>query len=390
MDTTATDVVPATVDSRGSASCSAKVRDPCPWCHRVSRRACCVFAITGGLKSFAAAYGIKAGLAILLLLIKGRLNLRSLGQALLGLDSLRLGAVVGLMSTITRALRCLLSRIRRVDDKANAFVSALVGGCASALDDPSRRSGLGVYLLCRALYSVAHTGLRLGALPRLPGALVALFAFANTGILYAFAYEPHLLDRAYYQWMMNLTLLNHEKLQWTLRDPRLARQQLKRCSDASVALPSVSGSSWGEGSNPGVSATGLAGRLTLPSVSLYSLDDALGRGPGRAQAIIDGQTWCSAHGHSLLQQQSPVARAPHLTHSASNALKRDLAIPFEKALLLPASSVSGVPIEPRWVHAALVSQVQRPDAFRHCDVAWHRGKPCMQAHALEVIPILLR
>lgn len=388
MDASAAGVVAAAVDSHGSTSSSAKVRDPCPWCHRVSRRACCVFALTGGLKSFAAAYGIKAGLAILLLLIKGRLNLRALGQALLGLDSLRLGAVVGLMSTITRALRCLLSRVRRVDDKANAFFSALVGGCASALDDPSRRSGLGVYLLCRALYSVAHTGLRLGALPRLPGALVALFAFANTGILYAFAYEPHLLDRAYYQWMMNLTLLNHEKLQWTLRDPRLARQQLKRCGTASVAPPSVSGSSWGEGSNPGVSATGLAGRLTLPSVNLYSLDDALGSGPGRAQAVIDGQTWCSAHDHSL--QPPTVARAPHLTHTASNALKRDLAIPFEKALSIATSGASGVPIEPRWVHAALVSQVQRPDAYRHCDVAWHRGKPCMRAHALEVIPILLR
>jgi hypothetical protein len=171
-------------------------RDSCPWCHRSSRRACCLFAASGGIRAFAAAYGIKAGLAVLMLLIKGRLNLRSLGEALVAVDPIRLGVVVGLMSALTRATRCLLARLRGTDDKANAFLSALLGGCASALDDPARRSGLGIYLLCRALYSVAHTGLRLGAIPRLPGALVALFAFANTGILYAFAYEPHLLDRS--------------------------------------------------------------------------------------------------------------------------------------------------------------------------------------------------
>lgn len=131
-----------------------------------------------------------------MLVIKGRLNLKSLGEALVAVDSIRLGVVVGLMSAVTRAIRCLLARLRGTDDKANAFFSALLGGCASALDDPARRSGLGIYLLCRALYSVTHTGLRLGAFPRLPGALVALFAFANTGILYAFAYEPHLLDRS--------------------------------------------------------------------------------------------------------------------------------------------------------------------------------------------------
>lgn len=94
-------------------------RDPCPWCHRVSRRACCLFAATGGIRSFLVAYGVKAGLAVLMLIIKGRLNFRSVRNALFALDPIRFGTVVGLISALTRFSRCFLSRLRGVDDKVN-------------------------------------------------------------------------------------------------------------------------------------------------------------------------------------------------------------------------------------------------------------------------------
>lgn len=189
--------------------------------------------------------------------------------------------------------------------------------------------------------------------------------------------------------MMGLTLLNHNKLQWTLRDPRLARHRLLR-EGAAVSPPT--GSSWGSPTSPGVAAAGIAGRLTLPTVGAAALDDALGRGPGGARAVLDSLAWCHAH-----EGARDVFRAPHLSHAASEVVKRELAEPLARALrggggggaccgLGPATT----PLDPRWAHAAIVSQVQPADAFRHCDVAWHRGKGCMQAHALEALPIVLR
>jgi hypothetical protein len=337
----------------------------CPWCERSSKRACCTFAVTGALRAFAAAYGIRAGLSILMTLLKGRLSFRTAYSTLVAADPVRLGAVVGLLSGLARSVRCALSRLRGKDDKLNAALAGFAGGLSAVLDNPSRRTDLALYLLCRGLYAIVHTALRLKVLPRVPGALMILFGAANSLILYSLAYEPHLLDRSYYAFLLKVLDTRHEDIQWTLRDPRNAAMALKgrHCAQPSVLAQSQ-----------------LQRFITPPAVSAHSLDAAIGGVAGCSAAALSRLEKCASH----------AALAPHLTAAASAVVRDSFVVPLQLASAQQRAGQLDVPLSTAWAHAALLGVLQPPEAYRHCDVVWHPGKTCLGATTSEVLPLMLR
>lgn len=99
---------------------------PNPHTRPPSPNACVHKAISGSLRGFLAAYGIKAVLNALL----AGFSKRSLSAALRALadeDPLRFGASLGGLVGVYGAVRCALSHMRGKDDRIN---SAVAGGGA--------------------------------------------------------------------------------------------------------------------------------------------------------------------------------------------------------------------------------------------------------------------
>ena len=149
------DYSPLPPRSHGSAAA-------CPACHRARPVLCWRAAAAAAAKVFVSAYGVKAGIAVLFALIKGRVSLATIARALTSLDTLRFAAFLGGLCGAVRGARCGLARARGVDDKWNAAAAGALSGLTIVLDDAGRRWSVATYMACRALYSLAQYVLVVG------------------------------------------------------------------------------------------------------------------------------------------------------------------------------------------------------------------------------------
>ncbi|KAJ6804426.1 uncharacterized protein M6B38_183180 [Iris pallida] len=174
---------------------------------------CAANAIGNLCQSFLLSYGVRAGIGILLRAFK--LARRQSYSSILDLKQLvsekdlivreeacRVGLLFGGFTGSYHALRCFLRKFRKKETPLNAILAGSVAGLSIlALDDPSRRRTLALYLLARlgqCAYNSAKSKNKFhlwGSHWRHGDSL--LFSLACAQVMYAFVMRPESLPKAY-------------------------------------------------------------------------------------------------------------------------------------------------------------------------------------------------
>ncbi|GAB2272777.1 hypothetical protein Dimus_007596 [Dionaea muscipula] len=174
----------------------------------------CVAHAVGNLcQSFLLSYGVRVGIGILLRAFK--LVRRQSYSSLLDLKQLvsekdlivreeacRIGLLFGGFTGSYHALRCLLRKLRKKETPLNAILAGSVAGLSIlALDDPSRRRTLALYLLTRVA-QCAYNSAKSKNKFHLWGSYWShgdslLFAIACAQVMYAFIMRPETLPKSY-------------------------------------------------------------------------------------------------------------------------------------------------------------------------------------------------
>lgn len=178
---------------------------------------CVAHAIGNLCQSFLLSYGVRVGIGILLRAFK--LARRHSYSSLLDLKQLvsekdlivreeacRVGLLFGGFTGSYHALRCILRKLRRKETPLNAILAGSVAGLSIlALDDPSRRRTLALYLLARlaqCAYNSAKSKNKFhlwGSHWRHGDSL--LFALASAQVMYSFIMRPESLPKSYQEFI---------------------------------------------------------------------------------------------------------------------------------------------------------------------------------------------
>ncbi|XAR71841.1 hypothetical protein NMG60_11018277 [Bertholletia excelsa] len=174
----------------------------------------CVANAIGNLcQSFLLSYGVRVGIGILLRAFKlargqsysSLLDLKQLvseKDLIVREEACRIGLLFGGFTGSYHALRCLLRKLRKKETPFNAILAGSVAGLSIfALDDPSRRRTLALYLLAR-VGQCAYNSAKSKNKFHLWGSHwghgdALLFAIACAQVMYAFVMRPESLPKSY-------------------------------------------------------------------------------------------------------------------------------------------------------------------------------------------------
>eukprot|EP01083_Nonionella_stella_P080773 222090_1 len=122
------------------------------------RGACSASAWRGFLKGATVGLGVKCSMSVLSALIFGKIfrkcqifRPRAVLRTIVSLDMARFGAFTALFLGGFRGCQCILRRVRRKDDRWNAFVAGWVAGLAIICDVRHRRKSLSIFMLVRSI-----------------------------------------------------------------------------------------------------------------------------------------------------------------------------------------------------------------------------------------------
>ncbi|KAH7479145.1 hypothetical protein PRIC1_009303 [Phytophthora ramorum] len=178
-------------------------------------------ACQAAARAFLLAYGAKAFTAVLLASRKWsslEYGYADAARLLLKGDTLRFGAFLGSLVGVFRVTE-LAARAARGGqrDAVNLAIAGAISGSALLLDSPSRRNTISLYIFVRMLDVVCRHLTSIGVLPTWRYSSEMLFALSNAAIMYSFVVDPSLLPKGYYQWICRIGAVNHQGLEYTVR-----------------------------------------------------------------------------------------------------------------------------------------------------------------------------
>jgi len=124
-----------------------------------------------------------------------------------------LSAFIGLFRLVNTS--CAV--FRGVDSPLNSAVGGAVASISLLFDDVERRQGVALYLFVRGWEVYVKQLVRVGVFPYWKYAESFLFGVANMPIMYGFLFEPDLLQRGYYKWILSMGNITDQGLGDTLR-----------------------------------------------------------------------------------------------------------------------------------------------------------------------------
>mmetsp|Transcript_17479 Transcript_17479/g.27283 ORF Transcript_17479/g.27283 Transcript_17479/m.27283 type:complete len:360 (-) Transcript_17479:172-1251(-) len=135
----------------------------------------------------------------------------------LGKDTRKFAMFLSTLIGGFRALNVLFTCQSGKDCPENAMKAGALASLSILLDDSSRRLSISLYLFSRSLDVLVKRLVREGKLPYWKYFETFLFGFANVPIMYGFLFEPDILQKGYYNWILNMGDVTHDGLGETLR-----------------------------------------------------------------------------------------------------------------------------------------------------------------------------
>uniref|UniRef100_K3W753 Transmembrane protein 135 N-terminal domain-containing protein n=1 Tax=Globisporangium ultimum (strain ATCC 200006 / CBS 805.95 / DAOM BR144) TaxID=431595 RepID=K3W753_GLOUD len=178
-------------------------------------------AFKAALRVFLYAYGAKAFTA--LLLASRKFSSLEYGyvdavRLLLRVDTIRFGAFFGSLVGVFRLTEIAARLARAKKDQTNLAIAGAVSGLTLLVDSKARRNTISLYIFVRFLDVVGRHLTATGVLPDWKYSPEFLFAASNSAIMYAFIFEPMLLPKSYYNWILNIGAVTDHGLAYTLRE----------------------------------------------------------------------------------------------------------------------------------------------------------------------------
>ena len=330
----------------------------------------------------------KLGISLVLALVRRR-NLSAVVAPGMLADHARFGVSAAMVTLIARSIRCLLARVRGVDDARGRALAAAVGGAATIVDAPSRRDDIAVYLLCVAVHANALRAVRNGALPSWQHASAAVFVLATIPIYYALYYRPDTMDATYYNFTRRIANVDHDVLTWTLRQEGVAIKP-------GTLGHSISGRA--DTQIPARLPSGAPCEVSFPALDLGAAATALtASGPRFAQAAT-----ALSQAVALAETGTSAAAAMVARHAAVG-----LAALAASAACDKAPAIAALPARVPWVHASIAEALDvvaasaraaattssshvhsaspAPGIYHDCRVVYHPAESCGES-ALTSVP----
>eukprot|EP01083_Nonionella_stella_P277206 942386_1 len=113
----------------------------------------------------------------------------------------RFGAFTALFLGGFRGCQCILRRVRRKDDRWNAFVAGWVAGLAIICDVRHRRKSLSIFMLVRSIAFGVQLLVANGRLPKVPHVVPLLFSLGSMEVMYAWAMHPESISTSFHRWI---------------------------------------------------------------------------------------------------------------------------------------------------------------------------------------------
>eukprot|EP01083_Nonionella_stella_P080774 222091_1 len=172
------------------------------------RGACSASAWRGFLKGATVGLGVKCSMSVLSALIFGKIfrkcqifRPRAVLRTIVSLDMARFGAFTALFLGGFRGCQCILRRVRRKDDRWNAFVAGWVAGLAIICDVRHRRKSLSIFMLVRSIAFGVQLLVANGRLPKVPHVVPLLFSLGSMEVMYAWAMHPESISTSFHRWI---------------------------------------------------------------------------------------------------------------------------------------------------------------------------------------------
>jgi hypothetical protein len=176
----------------------------CP--HRKHGTRCEVHWITNFSQSFLFGYGLKGLLALASNLLRIRaFNAKTMKDVLMksfGKQQLRFGLFLGLLSALSRCIKCILRITRGKDDAINTLVAGFIAGLSSYL---SSSLEISMYIFAKAIQTVFNHLTMLGKIKPLPYGAELLYSFFTALVFYAGLWEPHNIRPSYLSFLHKIT-----------------------------------------------------------------------------------------------------------------------------------------------------------------------------------------
>lgn len=185
------------------------------------KHAVCEFA-RGSVRGAALGMSIKGALSLVLGLLKGVKNWKRAVSNAVGPDSRRFAGFMGAFVGCFRLTNAAMTSYTGQDTPFNSGVAGTLAGLTLLLDAQHRRQMISLNLFVRAV-DVAVKGLvRKDILPYWKHFEALMFGICNVPIMYGFLFEPDILERGYYKWILHMGDVTDKGLAATLRVRRQA------------------------------------------------------------------------------------------------------------------------------------------------------------------------
>ncbi|KAJ3160134.1 hypothetical protein HDU86_000970 [Geranomyces michiganensis] len=173
----------------------------------LSHRQIVAHALSGGLRSFLLAYGMRGGIAFLIKLVQvlsGRAKFIAALRSFFAKTSLRFASTVGSFSLLWKLINNLLAHHSPRPSKLHGFVAgAVAGGVSILFETKETRVAIAQQFAVRAMQA-GYGALKQRGVVNFRHGDGALFMLACASIMYAYIMQPETIPREYYSWMVKI------------------------------------------------------------------------------------------------------------------------------------------------------------------------------------------
>ncbi|XP_006823451.1 transmembrane protein 135-like, partial [Saccoglossus kowalevskii] len=176
--------------------------------HRLCKHqfGCIHYILNGFLRNFWMGYGIQTALTFIgtipAMFKNPRYIYRYFYKSLISSDSLGLGVFLGLLSSLFRAVCCVLRWFRNKDDKIHGLIAGFISGLSMVY---YKSSSIALYVAFKLLELVYFKGVDAGTVPYFKHGDSILYTISTAINLHLAVFEPHNLRPSYWNFLVKLT-----------------------------------------------------------------------------------------------------------------------------------------------------------------------------------------